>query len=184
MIEAPGGYGKSALTAEVGSALGFATTGAVLDRHTDAPALLVSALRRGFAHAHLTDGAGAIGVGEGAVERLRAIERDPGVWYERPTGIEILAEAALLLARLRDVDGARRYLDPAEERAAAKGHEEIAERARAEFEARVGDPEPAERLLRSLFESPATAPLPPRNHRGTLASARRRTRLPDTRRRS
>jgi DNA-binding SARP family transcriptional activator/ATP/maltotriose-dependent transcriptional regulator MalT len=95
------------------------------------------------------------------IELVLEVERHPGDWFVHPTGAEFLADAATALGRVGDDDACAAYLQRAEERAAALGHPEIAEPARALFEARVGDPARAEELLAAL---PASPQVPPREH--------------------
>ena len=74
------------------------------------------------------------------IQRIRAVERHPGDWFEHPTGAEFLADAALALARVGEREAARPYAERARERAEALGHPEIAWIATGAVEARFGDP--------------------------------------------
>ena len=51
------------------------------------------------------------------IQRIRAVERHPGVWFDHPTGAEFLADAAVALARVGERDLALEYA----ERAVAQG---------------------------------------------------------------
>ena len=74
------------------------------------------------------------------IQRIRAVERHPGDWFEHPTGAEFLADAALALARVGESEAALAYAARARERAEALGHPEIAWIATGAVEARFGDP--------------------------------------------
>lgn len=91
-------------------------------------------------------------------QRIRTVELHPGEWFNHPTGIEFLAEAALALARTGAADGAAEYAKRATERATAAGHPEIAWLAEGAVAARWGDPEQAEVDLVRFAESPQQAP--------------------------
>ena len=91
-------------------------------------------------------------------QRIRTVELHPGEWFEHPTGVEFLAEAALALARTGAADAAADYAARATERAAAVGHPEIAWLAVGAVAARWGDPEAAEADLVRYAESPQQAP--------------------------
>lgn len=88
------------------------------------------------------------------IERLREVERHPGDWFEHPTGIEFLADAAEMLALVGEEALARNYLDRATDRAEAIGYPEIAWGARGVVEARFGDAAEAERHLALYADSP------------------------------
>ncbi len=92
------------------------------------------------------------------VELLLEVERHPGDWFVHPTGAEFLADAASALAHVADEAGARAYLERSEARAEALGHPEIAEPARAYFEARFGEAARADTLLAALPDSPQVPP--------------------------
>src|SRR4051812_25291488 len=74
------------------------------------------------------------------IQRVRAVERHPGDWFEHPTGAEFLADAALALARVGEGEAALAYAARARDRAEALGHPEIAWIATGAVEARFGDP--------------------------------------------
>jgi DNA-binding SARP family transcriptional activator/ATP/maltotriose-dependent transcriptional regulator MalT len=92
------------------------------------------------------------------VQRIRTVELHPGEWFEHPTGIEFLAEAALALARTGAADAAAEYAARATERAEAAGHPEIAWLAEGAVAARWGDPQRAEQDLVRYAGSPQQAP--------------------------
>ncbi len=92
------------------------------------------------------------------LQRIRTVELHPGEWFEHPTGIEFLAEAALALARTGAVDAAGEYAARATERAEAAGHPEIAWLAEGAVAARWGDAERAEEDLVRFAASPQQAP--------------------------
>jgi DNA-binding SARP family transcriptional activator/ATP/maltotriose-dependent transcriptional regulator MalT len=92
------------------------------------------------------------------VQRIRTVELHPGEWFDHPTGIEFLAEAALALARTGAADAATEYAARATERADAAGHPEIAWLAEGAVAARWGDAERAERDLARFATSPQQAP--------------------------
>ncbi|MFN8112084.1 MAG: BTAD domain-containing putative transcriptional regulator [Solirubrobacterales bacterium] len=92
------------------------------------------------------------------VQRIRAVERHPGDWFEHPTGIEFLADAALALARTGAADAAADYAERARLRAEAAGYPEIAWAAVGAVAARWGDPDEAEEALTAFAASPQQAP--------------------------
>jgi DNA-binding SARP family transcriptional activator/ATP/maltotriose-dependent transcriptional regulator MalT len=92
------------------------------------------------------------------IQRIRTVELHPGDWFEHPTGIEFLADAALALARTGAAEAAGEYAERARDRAAADGYPEIAWIATGAVAARWGDPEAAERDLVAYAESPQMAP--------------------------
>ncbi len=92
------------------------------------------------------------------VQRARTVELHPGDWFEHPTGIEFLADAALALARTGASKQAATYADRARERAEADGYPEIAWIATGAVAARWGDAEQAERDLVAYADSPQMAP--------------------------
>ena len=106
-------------------------------------------------------------------QRIRTVELNPGDWFEHPTGIEFLAEAALALARTGAATEAAEYAARASERADAAGHPEIAWLADGAVAARWGDPEHGRgaagalrRLApagaaRRVADAAASAPMPP-----------------------
>ena len=99
------------------------------------------------------------GDGAATLQRIRTVELNPGEWFEHPTGIEFLADAALALARTGSEDLAAEYAARATERAEAAGHPEIAWLAEGAVAARWGDPELAEdQLVRFAKLAPAGAP--------------------------
>ena len=55
------------------------------------------------------------------IQRIRAVERHPGDWFEHPTGAEFLADAALALARVGEGEAALAYAERARERARRSG---------------------------------------------------------------
>ena len=99
------------------------------------------------------------------IQRIRATERHPGEWFEHPTGIEFLADAAVALARVGEDRLAADYARRAVARAEAAGYPEIAWIATGSVEARFGDPELADQVLRAYAESPQQ---PPRDEWHTL----------------
>ena len=108
------------------------------------------------------------------LEALRAVDANRGDWYDHPTGIEFLADAATMLARLGDPE-AGAVAARAAARAEAAGHPEIAWFALGAVEARSGDPVLAEQHLVAYAGSPQQ---PPRDAWRTLLvrahAARRR----------
>jgi DNA-binding SARP family transcriptional activator len=108
------------------------------------------------------------------LEALRAVDANRGDWYDHPTGIEYLADAATMLARLGDPEAAE-LAARAAARAEAVGHPEIAWFALGSVEARSGDPALAEQHLVAYAASPQQ---PPRDAWRTLLvrahAARRR----------
>ena len=92
------------------------------------------------------------------IQRIRAVERHPGDWFEHPTGAEFLADAALALARVGESEAALAYAERARERAEALGHPEIAWIATGAVEARFGDPALALDVLTRFAASPQQAP--------------------------
>lgn len=84
--------------------------------------------------------------------QLREAERHRGAWYEHHSGVEFLAEAALLLDQVDELDAAAGYLERARERAAeAVRYVRLAEGA---AEARRGDPAAAEATLAAVAAMP------------------------------
>ncbi len=108
------------------------------------------------------------------LEALRAVDANRGDWYDHPTGIEFLADAATMLARLGDPE-AGELAARAAARAEQAGHPEIAWFALGAVEARSGDPALAEQHLVAYAASPQQ---PPRDAWRTLLvrahAARRR----------
>ena len=96
--------------------------------------------------------------GAATIQRIRAVERHPGDWFEHPTGAEFLADAALALARVGERELALEYAGRARARAEALGHPEIAWIATGAVEARCGDPVLALTVLARLRASPQQAP--------------------------
>lgn len=92
------------------------------------------------------------------LERARAVELHPGDWFEHPTGVEFLADAALALARTGARTEALAYGERARSRAEGAGHPEIAWIAEGALEARWGDPDVAEHALARFAGSPQQAP--------------------------
>ena len=92
------------------------------------------------------------------IQRIRAVERHPGDWFEHPTGAEFLADAALALARVGESEAALAYAERARERAEALGHPEIAWIATGAVQARFGDPALALDVLTRFAASPQQAP--------------------------
>lgn len=92
------------------------------------------------------------------LQRARSVELHPGDWFEHPTGIEFLADAALALARTGAQAEARAYADRAQIRAEAAGHPEIAWIAEGALAARWGNPDAAELALTQFADSPQQAP--------------------------
>jgi DNA-binding SARP family transcriptional activator len=90
--------------------------------------------------------------------RIRTAELHPGGWFEHPTGIEFLADAALALARVGLREEADAYATRAAERADAAGHPEIGWIATGAVAARWGDPAEAEQALAAYGGSPQQAP--------------------------
>lgn len=105
------------------------------------------------------------GLAPPTVERVREVERHPGDWLAHATGIEFLADAADLLARVGEESLAREFARRATERAAAIGQPELAWGASGAVEARFGDPERAESDLAAFADSPRQ---PPRDEWRTL----------------
>lgn len=89
----------------------------------------------------------------GTEEHLRDAEAHPGEWFAHPTGIEFLGEAAEMFGRLGRVDRCLELVGRTVERAAAFDHPEIGWFAEGQFEARFGDPERADELLRCHLAS-------------------------------
>jgi DNA-binding SARP family transcriptional activator/ATP/maltotriose-dependent transcriptional regulator MalT len=98
------------------------------------------------------------GDGASTIQRIHTVELHPGDWFEHPTGIEFLADAALALARTGARDAAAEYAERARERADAAGYPEIGWVATGVVEARWGDPVAAEEALSSFASSPQQAP--------------------------
>jgi DNA-binding SARP family transcriptional activator len=92
------------------------------------------------------------------LQRARTVELHPGGWFEHPTGIEFLADAALALGRAGAEAGAREYAERAGERAEAAGHPEIGWLPAGVVAARWGDPDAAEEALVAYAGSPQQAP--------------------------
>lgn len=92
------------------------------------------------------------------IQRIRAVERHPGDWFEHPTGAEFFADAALALARVGEACLAAAYAERARERASVLGHPEIAWIATGAVEARFGDPLAALDVLGRFAASPQQAP--------------------------
>ncbi len=78
--------------------------------------------------------------GRGVHRALEEARANPGSWYERPAGIDFLADASTMQLLVGDPEGARRDLLLAEERAAGTGYAMSVLVARARFEATVGRP--------------------------------------------
>src|SRR5581483_2778519 len=115
------------------------------------------------------------GLAARTLEQLEEAGRRPGDWYAHPTGIEFLADAAEMLARVGEAEAAADYAGRAAARAEAIGHPEIAWGARGVVATRFGDPVAAERDLVAYAASPQQ---PPRDAWRTLlfrahAAARR-----------
>ncbi len=147
--------GVATFLAEVHSYYGaLEEAAAVLTETVRIGRVLGDSLVRGYGAWLLARVASLRGDGPAAVELLREAERHPGTWFEHPTGIEFLAEAAEMLARLGEADLARAYVERAEARAGALGHPEIAWVARGSVEVRFGDPQEAERALLAYADSP------------------------------
>ena len=70
MIEAPGGYGKSVLAAELRAFLGVAAAEAVVEEGSSQAGALLGALRRGLRQAGLSDLAAAAGAIDGLLDGL------------------------------------------------------------------------------------------------------------------
>lgn len=95
----------------------------------------------------------------GCVTWLSEVERHPAEWFDHPGGIEFLAEAADLLDRVGDREGAEAYLARAAERSAADpALAEIPLFATGALAARGGDPAAALALLEQAQRSPEVAP--------------------------
>jgi DNA-binding SARP family transcriptional activator len=92
------------------------------------------------------------------IQRIRTVELHPGDWFDHPTGVEFLSDAALGLARAGAREQAEEYARVAGERAEAVEHPEISWLAEAAIAARWGDPAVAEELLVRFGESPQQAP--------------------------
>jgi DNA-binding SARP family transcriptional activator len=90
---------------------------------------------------------------------LEETERHPGDWFEHPTGIEFLADAATMADRVGETQAARRYLARADERATEAELPELTLFATGALAARSGDPNAAEAPLLAALDSPE---LPPR----------------------
>jgi DNA-binding SARP family transcriptional activator len=87
--------------------------------------------------------------------QLVETERHTGDWFDIGTGATFLADAAELLDRVGDHEGADRYLARALDRAP---HDEFVLQARAALLARRGDPETALAALRELMHAPWLEP--------------------------
>src|SRR5581483_7257870 len=98
------------------------------------------------------------GLAARTLEHLEDAGRRPGDWYAHPTGIEFLADAAEMLARVGEGEAAAGYAERALARAEAIGHPEIAWGARGVVAARFGDPVEAERDLAAYAASPQQPP--------------------------
>lgn len=83
---------------------------------------------------------------------LAEAESRRGDWFEHHTGIEFLADAAVLLDRVGEQEAARAYLRRA--RARAPGSNAFVRLAEAALMSRTGDPAAAERALAELESSP------------------------------
>jgi DNA-binding SARP family transcriptional activator len=85
-------------------------------------------------------------------ERLAEVERRRGAWFDHHSGVEYLAEAALLLDQVGERDAATGYLNRARARAPeALRYVRLAEGV---VEARHGDPATAEAALAEVAEMP------------------------------
>lgn len=134
-----------------------------LGRDADAADLLAVARREGaalddhrvLAHAAWQEAELAALAGERAwlVVSLELVERHRGDWFDHPTGILFLAQAADLCRRVGLLREASTYLDRACERAGAEGVPDVPSQARGALAAVAGDPVEAERVLVAVLDS-------------------------------
>jgi DNA-binding SARP family transcriptional activator len=92
------------------------------------------------------------------LEWLAEAERHPGDWFEHPTGIEFLADAAVCAERVGEVAVADRHLELARDRAQAAGFPDMVWFATGVINARRGEPELAVKVLTQLLDEPWPPP--------------------------